>query len=155
MGNDRCGQPSLCIPTDFQSVSAQVLNVGTAFASGGTGRREGFTGFQDTKCEVGIKAWSRSGFLDFCLGLLCSGLVGFTSGFGSFARRGCAADGALDVGTEKVENVSDAINRPVCELPGFEILLDGHDYGHEDVGSNSFLSHDVDAVGENVAVGAV
>lgn len=32
-------------PIDLQGVGANVLNAGAAFASGRTGRREGFAGF--------------------------------------------------------------------------------------------------------------
>lgn len=38
-------RPALCIPIDLQGVGAHVLNAGTALASGGTWRREGFAGF--------------------------------------------------------------------------------------------------------------
>lgn len=38
-------RPALCVPIDLQGVGANVLNAGAAFASGRTGRREGFAGF--------------------------------------------------------------------------------------------------------------
>ena len=68
------------------------------------------------------------------LGLLRLGLFCLAAGVGGFARRGCAADGAVDFGTEKVKDVSDAVDGAVGESSGFEIFFDCHDYCHENVG---------------------
>ena len=64
-------------------------------------------------------------------------------------------DGAVDVGTEKVENVSYAVDGAVCELAGLKIFFDGKDYGHENVGRDVFLGHDIDTVCDEDTVGAV
>ena len=126
------------------------LDAGAAGPSGWAGSGRFFAGTEGTFILMWIKTTLGFRFIDTGRGL------GFpATGRGGFACRGSAADGAVDIGTEKVENVADAVNRAVCELAGFKILLDGHDDGHEDVGGDTFLGHDVDTVCDNGTIGAV